>query len=73
MRFVSNKQWGKIATNTTQYLPISFSNKPLAVSAIEGPGASATSVTTVKTLTKNNIYLINNASGTICTCIILGV
>lgn len=60
-------------TNTIQYLPISFKNISLAISAIEGPGASSTSITTVKTFTKNNIYLINNSSGTICTYIVLGI
>lgn len=46
---------------------------PLAISAIEGPGASATSQTTVKLFNKDSIYLLNNASGTRCTCIVIGI
>ena len=66
-------QWGTATTNTIQYLPISFKNIPFAISAIEGPGASGISTTTVKTLSKNNIYLINSATDTIATYIVLGI
>ena len=65
-------QWGNVQTNVTANLPINFKKIAFAVIPVEGPGASATSMTTVKTLTLNSIHFINNASGTRCTYIAIG-
>lgn len=69
---VKPQQWGNVQTNVTANLPINFKKIAFAVIPVEGPGASATSMTTVKTLTLNSIHFINNASGTRCTYIAIG-
>lgn len=68
-----NLQWGLDAPNKFVYFPITFSSKTLVCLAIEGPGASGTTQTSIGEVYMNKMYLRNNGGSNItCTYFVLG-
>lgn len=66
-------QWGLDAPNKFVYFPITFSSKTLVCLAIEGPGASGTTQTSIGEVYMNKMYLRNNGGSNItCTYFVLG-
>ena len=69
----SNRQWGLDAPNKFAYFPITFSSKTLVCLAIEGPGASGITQTSIGEVYMNKMYLRNNGGSNItCTYFVLG-
>ena len=69
----SNRQWGLDAPNKFVYFPITFSSKTLVCLAIEGPGASGITQTSIGEVYMNKMYLRNNGGSNItCTYFVLG-
>ena len=69
----ANKQWGLDAPNKFVYFPMTFSSKALVYLAIEGPGASGTTQTSIGEVYINKMYLRNNGGSNItCTYLVLG-
>ena len=67
------RQWGLDAPNKFVYFPITFSSKTLVCLAIEGPGASGTTQTSIGEVYMNKMYLRNNGGSNItCTYFVLG-
>lgn len=66
-------QWGNGSANVVLFLPITFTKQPFRGVAVEGPGASSTSSTTIRDLTTNTVYLNNNYPDTSCSYIVFGV
>ena len=73
MEYFVGKQWGNGSANIVLSLPITFTKQSFRGVAVEGPGASSTSSTTVRYLTTNTIYLNNNYSDTSCSYIVVGI